>query len=89
MSSAADTIRANFVLPRELRDEAQAVARAQGMTLAEFLRDSLRSRLEELHRRDFEQRMIQAYQGLAEENRQLAEDFRAVDLAEWEGVGQE
>ena len=33
--------------------------------------------------------MIQAYQGLAEENRQLAEDFRAVDLAEWEGVGQE
>jgi len=84
MTSGSDTIRANFVLPRALKEEAQQAAREEGMTLAEFVRGSIAARLQEVQARKFERKMVEAYTGLAEENRELAREFESVDLEGWQ-----
>lgn len=41
-----DTVRFQLVLPRWLRDEVQTVANEKGISMSEFIKDSLKSQLE-------------------------------------------
>jgi len=75
-----EKVRINIQLPAAIKDKLFQASSRQGKKVSALVRESIEEKLNQLDRRDFEERMKVAYQGLAEENLNISEDFRFSDV---------
>ena len=74
-----EKVRINIQLPVEMKDKLFRASSLQGKKVSAFVRESIEEKLLQLERQVFEERMKAAYQDLADENLQVAEDFKFSD----------
>jgi hypothetical protein len=51
----------------------------QGKRMSDFIRETIEEKLSQMDRQNFEAQMKAAYQGLAEENIRISDDFKYAD----------
>jgi len=71
--------RLHIQVPSELKNKLIHYAELEGKKVSLLVRESLEDKLREIERKQFEERMKQAYLDLAEENMEISEDFQHVD----------
>jgi predicted DNA-binding protein len=74
-----EKVRINIQLPAEIRDKLFEASSRQGKKVSAFVRESIEEKLSQIDRQLFEEQMKAAYQGLAEENLQVSDDFKYSD----------
>ena len=74
-----EKVRINIQLPAAIKDKLFQASSRQGKKVSALVRESIEEKLNQLDRRDFEERMKVAYQDLAEENLNISEDFKFSD----------
>ena len=74
-----EKVRINIQLPVEMKDKLFRASSLQGKKVSAFVRESIEEKLLQIERQVFEERMKAAYQDLADENLQVAEDFKFSD----------
>lgn len=75
----AKTARLNIQVSLELKDRLFDLSAFQGKKVSALVRESLEEKIARIDNEIFEQKMKQAYQGLAEENMKISSDFKYVD----------
>jgi hypothetical protein len=78
------SVRLNVQLPLELKESLDHWATQLHTTTPQLVQDFLRQGVEILNQQNLDQQLIAGYRYLAKENRQLLEEFRAVDRESWE-----
>ncbi len=76
--SAKDT-RLNLIVPVELKKRLSKIASIQGKKVSALVRESIEEKLAWVEREQFEKKMREAYLDLAEENLEIADDFKHAD----------
>lgn len=74
-----EKVRLNIQVPVEIRDRLFQASSRLGKNVSVLVRESIEEKLQQLETQVFEERMKAAYQGLAEENIRICEDFRFSD----------
>jgi len=69
----------NVQIPLETRENLAKVAAHEGKSVSALVRESIEDKISQINKRIFEEKMKAAYQGLAEENLQISEDFKYSD----------
>lgn len=77
-------VRLNLQLPLDLKESLDQRAAKLNTTTPKLVREFLQQGLEILAQKEIDQQLISGYRYLAKENRQLLEEFRAIDLEDWE-----
>ena len=72
-------VRLNVQIPKGLRDQLLHASSRQGMNMSALVRESINEKIAELNNKWLEEDMKAAYEGLAEENSRLANEFRFTD----------
>lgn len=78
-STASGQVRLNILISREMRDRLAEVAAGQDMKMTALVRESISEKITRIERKQLEEDMRAAYQGLAKENARLSEEFRYAD----------
>lgn len=71
--------RLNVQISSKLKNRLSQMSVFQGKKVSVLVRESIEERLEQIDRKIFEEKMICAYQELAQENLKISEDFKYVD----------
>ena len=77
-------VRLNLQLPLEMKVAIEQQAARLNTTTPKLAREFLQQGLEALKQKNLDQQLIAGYQYLAKENQRLLEEFRYVDLENWE-----
>jgi len=72
-------VRLNIQIPKAMRDELAHASSRQGMKMSALVRESINEKINQLNKKWLEEDMKAAYEGLAEENTQAAQEFRFSD----------
>ena len=70
-----EKVRLNIQVPVEVRDRLSQASSRLGKKISVLVCESIEEKLRRLETQVFEERMKTAYQGLAEENIRICEDF--------------
>ncbi len=71
--------RLNIQISSELKNKLYQLSANQGKKVSVLVRESIEEKLEQINKKIFEEKMKCAYQGLAQENMEVSEDFKYVD----------
>ena len=71
--------RLNIQISFELKSKLSKLSAFQGKKVSTLVRESIEEKLEQIDKKIFEEKMKQAYHGLAQENLKISEDFKYVD----------
>ena len=71
--------RINIQLPVEIKERLFQASTREGKNVSALVRESIEEKLMQIERQNLNQRMKAAYQGLAEENIRICEDFKFSD----------
>jgi len=71
--------RINVQLPAELKEKLSKLSAFEGKNVSTLVRESIEQKLAQIDKQIFEEKMKCAYQGLAQENLTISEDFTHVD----------
>ena len=74
-----EKVRLNIQVPVEIRDRLSLASSRLGKNVSVLVSESIEEKLQQIETHVFEERMKAAYQGLAEENLRICEDFRFAD----------
>ncbi len=77
--SSAEDARLNLILPLELKRRLVKSAAAQGKKVSALVRESIEEQLGRLERKQFEEKMREAYIEMAGENLDTVQEFKYVD----------
>ena len=77
-------MRINIQIDSAFKREVEVHAERLGESVSAFFREGARARLAALKRAQLEERLVEAYQGLTDENRAVSEAHEPVDLEGWE-----
>lgn len=72
-------VKINVQIPAETRQRLNEAAVLDGKKVSALVRESIEEKIVQIEERVFNDKMKAAYKGLAEENRQISEDFRYSD----------
>lgn len=72
--------------PAEALRQAEAAARAQGVSRSEFIRAAVEGRLQAIAEEEFERELEESYKANAEFNRMIMKEFEHVDREAWERI---
>lgn len=72
-------VRLNIQIPKQMRDQLAHASSKQGKNMSTLVRESINEKIAQLNKKWLEEDMKAAYQGLAEENSQLADEFKFTD----------
>jgi predicted DNA-binding protein len=78
-NSAARDARLNLIVPMELKRRLVRTAAGQGKKVSALVRESIEQTLDQIERELFEEKMRAAYLDMAEENLNIADDFKYAD----------
>jgi predicted DNA-binding protein len=71
--------RLNVQISSKLKNRLSQMSAFQGKKVSVLVRESIEEKLEQIDRKIFEEKMMCAYQELAQENLKISEDFKYVD----------
>ena len=71
--------RLNVQISLELKNKLFQVSNLQGKKVSVLVRESIEEKLKQIEKKIFEERMKQAYLGLAHENLEISREFKYVD----------
>ena len=71
--------RLNVQIPEEIKARLAEASAQEGKKVSVLVRESIEEKLEQIRRRIFEEKLKEAYLGLASENLQVSEDFEHAD----------
>ena len=74
-----EKVRLSIQIPREMRDRLSKACLIQGKKVSSLVRESIDEKIDRMESRLLEEKMKTAYEGLAEENRNISNDFRFSD----------
>jgi predicted DNA-binding protein len=77
--SSAKDVRLNLIVPLELKRKLIKTAVIQGKKVSALVRESIEEKLAGVERKQFEEKMREAYLEMSEENLDTVEEFRYVD----------
>jgi predicted DNA-binding protein len=77
--SSVKDVRLNLIVPLELKHRLTKTAVAQGTKVSAFVRESIEEKLARMERKQFEEKMREAYLEMTEENLDAVEEFKYVD----------
>ncbi|MGA2402384.1 MAG: hypothetical protein ABSG91_11890 [Syntrophobacteraceae bacterium] len=77
--SSVEDARLNLIVPLELKRRLVKSAAAQGKKVSALVRESIEEQLGRLERKQFEEKMREAYIEMAGENLDAVEEFKYVD----------
>ena len=77
--TSSEKTRINIQLPVEIKERLFQASSQQRKKVSALVRESIEEKLNRLDQQLFEEQMKEAYQGLAEENLQICEDFKFSD----------
>ena len=72
-------IRLNIQIPKDMRDQLAHASSRQGMNMSALVRESIKEKITQLNSQWLEADLRAAYEGMAEENAQLADECRFTD----------
>ncbi len=78
-NSSTEDARLNLIVPLELKRRLVKSAAAQGKKVSALVRESIEEGLGRLERKQFEEKMREAYIEMAGENLDTVEEFKYVD----------
>jgi predicted DNA-binding protein len=78
-SSSVKTVRLNVVVPLELKERLRRIAAGKGKKISVLVRESIEDAVLQMERQIFEEKMRNAYLDMAQENLEIAEDFKHSD----------
>ena len=73
------TARLNVQISVELKEKLSYLSSFQGKKISTLVRESIEEKLKQIDDQIFEENMKRAYQGLAQENMAISDDFKYVD----------
>lgn len=79
ISNEQKHVRLNIQIPKDLRDQLAYASSKYGMNMSALVRESITEKIDQLKKKWLEEDMKTAYEGLAEENAQIARDFQYAD----------
>ncbi|MEA1922157.1 MAG: hypothetical protein U9N63_05820 [Pseudomonadota bacterium] len=71
--------RLNIQISSKLKIRLVEMSASQGKKVSTMVRESIEEKLKQIEKKNFEEKMRCAYQGLAQENLKISEDFNYVD----------
>jgi predicted DNA-binding protein len=74
-----EKVRINIQLPADIKERLSQASSRQGKKVSAFVRESIEEKLCRLDRQALDERMKDAYRGLAEENLRICEEFKYAD----------
>lgn len=78
-------VRLNIQIPKDMRDQLAHASSRQGMNISALVRESIKEKITQLNSQWLEADLRAAYEGMAEENAQLADEFRFTDAENLDG----
>lgn len=72
-------VRLNVQIPSELKSKLSQLSAIQGKKVSTIVRESIEEKIAQIEKKIFEEKMKRAYQGLAQENLKISEDFKYAD----------
>ncbi len=72
-------VRLNVQIPFELKDKLNWAATIEGKKMSVLVRESIEQELRRIEKKIFEEKMKNAYLGLAQENLEISKDFEYSD----------
>ena len=72
-------VRLNVQIPSELKSKLSQLSAIQGKKVSTLVRESIEEKIAQIEKKIFEEKMKRAYQGLAQENLKISEDFKYAD----------
>jgi predicted DNA-binding protein len=78
-SSSVKTVRLNVMVPLELKERLRRIAEGKGKKISVLVRESIEDAVLQMERQIFEEKMRNAYLDMAQENLEIAEDFKHSD----------
>lgn len=79
LTAQQEKVRINIQLPAEIKVRLFQASAREGKNVSSLVRESIEEKLMQLERQNLNQQMKTAYQGLAEENIRICEDFKFSD----------
>lgn len=73
------TAKLNVQISVELKERLSYLSSFQGKKVSTLVRESIEEKLRQIDDQIFEEKMRRAYQGLAQENMAISDDFKYVD----------
>ena len=74
-----EKVRMSISIPIETKKKLCQLTHFQGKRMSDFIRETIEERLSQMDRQSFEAQMKAAYQGLADENIRILDDFKYAD----------
>jgi predicted DNA-binding protein len=74
-----ERVRLSISVPVETKNKLSQLTHFQGKRMSDFIRETIEEKLSQMDRQNFEAQMKTAYQGLAEENIRISDDFKYAD----------
>lgn len=71
--------RMTISVPIETQKKLRQLTHFQGKRMSDFIREMIEKKLSQMDRQNFEAQMKVAYQGLADENIQIVDEFKYAD----------
>jgi predicted DNA-binding protein len=78
-SATSARTKINVQIPADTRERLLEAALLEGKTASMLVRESIEEKIAQINRRILEEKMKAAYQGLAEENLRVSEEFKYSD----------
>lgn len=72
-------VRLNIQIPFELKNKLSRISASEGKKVSALVRESIELRIEHIEKKIFEEKMKCAYIDLAQENKDISQDFNYVD----------
>ena len=74
-----EKVRMTISIPVEIKDKLCQLSNFQRKKMYDFIRETIEEKLRQMDRQNFEVQLKAAYQGLAEENILISNDFKYTD----------
>ncbi|MEE8432838.1 MAG: hypothetical protein V3S16_16435 [Candidatus Desulfatibia sp.] len=72
-------VRLNIQIPFELKNKLSRISALEGKKVSALVRESIEVKIEQIEKKIFEEKMKRAYIDLAQENKEISQDFKYVD----------
>ncbi len=74
-----EKVRMCISVPIETKNKLSQITRFQGKRMSDFIRETIEEKFSQMDRQNFEDQMKAAYQGLADENIRISDNFKWAD----------
>ncbi len=74
-----ERVRLSVSVPIKTKNKLCQLTHFQGKRMSDFIRETIEEKLSQMDRQNFEAQMKAAYQGLADENIRISDDFKYAD----------